>query len=230
MWRSRTIRNKTNAAKNHHNTTTMIHVPAHKVGTQAHSPDNMSPPTLHILKTETVHAHKWRLPKKKMMLHKADSWHTNNTDGLVVTKLKWTISTFDTFTQQTDIIEKTVPRHSTTKLRELLNAHKQHVTSDTGNRHHKSVCTTPHSDNLRSTTCRGRIQLSTKPPNTLSLRRWCLLRANWQECTFSRTRSTDLPHNLNPSAIEIAHNSRCHNELKIQQHNTALPWLMCAKR
>ena len=151
-------------------------------------------------------------PTKKWRCTKRTPWHTNNTDGLVVTKLKWTISTLDTITQQNshhrNQKKKALPRHYTpTKLRKLIDAHafhKQHVTSDTGNRHHEWVCITPHSDNLRSTTCRGRIQLSTKPPNTLSLRRWCLLRTNWQESTFSRTRSTDLPHNLNPSAIEIA--------------------------
>ena len=182
--------------KNHHHTQmTMIHLSAHTIRIQTRSPN------------------------KKNAATQADSWHTDNTDGLLVTKLKWTISTLDTVTQQTDIIEtkkKALPQHnSPTKLRELLNAHKQHVTSDTGNRHHKSVCTTP----------------STKPPNTLSLN-VCFVQI--EKSAFSRTQTTldqDLPHNLKSLRnnhdlykvplfnLEIAQNSQS-TEKTTTQHST----------
>ena len=136
--------------------------------------------------------------------------------------------------------KKTVPRHnSPTKLRKLLNAHgftnnmspltlAIAITSECGPLHITIF--------LRSTTCCARIQRSTKPPNTPS--RWCLLRAHWPEYTFSRTRSTDLPHNLNSSTTtmvctrslcSILRSHRIHNQRKRQPHNTPLPQLMCTK-
>ena len=183
-----------------------------------------------------------------MLLHKADPWHINNTDGLQVKKLKWTISTFDTITQQTDIIEtkkkKALPQHnSPTKLRKLINAHgfhKQYVTSDTGNHHHEWVCITPHSDFLEiNNMVVGEYNYQPNHPthfHSMSAS-YKLRRAPYQE--LKQQHSTKIFHTISipsqqpwfaPFNLEVAHNSLCPNQQKIQPHNTALPQPMCAKR